>query len=1040
MKLEDMTPPNLAEAPDNEIGQAWLRLNQWYNAAAKHGKAVENYVNAAIWVIEAMGKINREIDPTKPLAQAALALKAKRAIPEDLSKALDSLPREVVLVHNFASIVGSAVSKSKDQAKDIDVLLRARRDSTGDYFEIQAENVWLPLRKLLSPDKSQPLHFIDNPQGPHADNIPIYSLVLRREEAVKQIIKSLQPGDHFAPEKPLMAGVTEYFDTKELWPWCQKKLKAKARLGGEVKYDGFRCVVTLKEGQVSAWFEDSQEDRASHLPELVAAIKATGYKTLILDGEMLATTKAGMIVPRTQLLEMLSGHPAFKPQYMVFDCLNLDGEDLSERPLGDRQPIIEAVVHDINSPLIKRSEVRKFSDEKGLEIIGKWAASQVTSEGLVVKDLTKPYHQGGSDDWAKFKTVFEIKVAVLEVENRKNGQSYLCGLLGGSSDFSNKTVKLSSKEYLALGKTFVTDYKAKVGDTLNVRIEELLVLNDNGNRKLAWGKPKVFGPDWSRPAYSVQQAIDLARRGHILKVEVGKGDVPAWTPKGAKIAFIAATPTEAERNRREAMVGVPGETFSKLYLDPIGLKKENVAVLYLVPEVLYEKGVQRGPYDCEVRAWEPHLTKQLYDLNPRLIVALGKQSARVLEDIIDAVMPHPAAVYKYGDSGEVARKLKKVMAKLQEAALEDLSEGGDTRSAVALRNYESYWQEMIPKQGHGRFVLHAHWRGLSKNELGLSHEELLKTNHSVHCDLRLEIDKKRLWGFTIFEGSTKEIQNKGQGFERLTHLPATDSLQGTWKLEQPHAWLTIAHDKPLISQPGSVGATSDKYAKFFELDCGDYDFSYARLHGREFFLHGSKMKGRVIIQYAPVADGARAWIINKPESQEPYTKTHTVESVLEELKKKGQEYLVWCSTPGNVPQILNVDSFLSKEYHAEILTKADSDNHVVCGVISEPDSIDAQGDRLSADEIKQMAEDFSNYVKEFRDRHTKIKVKVDLLKSRIAEKDFWFNGELIKKGSWWICCKVLDERIWSLIKRGIYKAFSIGGRGKRVPIRFSRTV
>ncbi|VVB63929.1 Putative phage serine protease XkdF [uncultured archaeon] len=416
---------------------------------------------------------------------------------------------------------------------------------------------------------------------------------------------------------------------------------------------------------------------------------------------------------------------------------------------------------------------------------------------------------------------------------------------------------------------------------------------------------------------------------------------------------------------------------------------------------------------------------------------MGKQSASVLEDIIDGIMPHPAAVFKYGDSGEVARKLKNVMLKLKQIAKQDLSEGGDTRSAVALRNYEDHWQEMVPKSGKGRFVLHAHWRGLSKNELGLSHEELLKTDHSVHCDLRLEIDNQRLWGFTVFEGPTKEVRDKGQGFERLTYLPATDSLQGTWKLEQPHAWLTIAHDKPYISEPGGVGATSGKYAKFFVLDTGEYDFSYARLHGREFFLHGSKLKGRFLIQFAPVSDSGRAWIINKPESQEPYTKTHTVESVLSELKRKGQDFLVWCSTPGSSPQILNVDSPLSKEYHAEII-KTDFKEHKVCGVISEPDSIDAQDDRLSAEEIKQMAEDFKRYVQEFRDRHTKLKVKVDLLKSRIAEKDFWYKGELIKAGSWWICVKVLDERIWSLIKRGIYKAFSIGGRGKRVPIRFGR--
>ncbi len=1041
MKLADMTPEKLASAPDDEVHIAWLRLSQWYGTAKAKGKAVENIVNAAAFVIEEYKRRSWEIDPAKPLAQALTSLELHKGIPFNIIEALDTLPSEVVLVQNFASLVGSAVSKPNP--KDVDVLLRAKRDDTGENFLVQAENVWLPLRKAIDSQKAQALHFIDNPQGPHADHVPLYSLVLRREPMAKQIVKALAPGDHFAPEKPLMAGFTEFFSTSELWPWCKKKIQGGAILAGEIKFDGFRCIITKEGDSVSAWFEDSAEDRASHLPGLVEAIKKLPYKSLILDGEMLATFGAGRVVPRTQLLEMLTGEPGFEPLFAAFDCLNLD-EDISTRPLGERQKILKAVIDDLKSPLFRLSEPRKFSTEKELEIIGRWAASQYASEGLVVKDLTKPYHPGGSDDWAKYKTIFEIKVQVMEVQEKKNGFSYLCGLRDPPQIADRTQVRsIDGKDYLALGSTFVTQLHSQPGATLNVRIEELLILNKGkGEVRISWGKPTVAGPDASRDAYSVSQAVELAQRGHVLKIEVQKEDVQSWGTTGAQIAFIASSPSETERARREPMVGPAGETFKTLYLDPAGLKKEDVAITYLVPQIYYEKGHPRPPSDQEVEAWTPWLMKELDRLNPKVIVALGKQANEALYDLADAYMPHPNAVYRYKNSGEVARKIKKIMAKVKAGSADD---GIDTRSDIAAREYERTWQTMYPKSGKGRFVLQAHWRGLSKEELGLSHEELLKTDHSVHCDLRLEIDKSTLWGFTIFEGSTKEINSQGKGEARILHLPASDSLQGAFKLRQPHAWLDVAKDQPYISEPGGVGSTSQKFAKFFQLDAGTYDFSFARQHGREIFMHGQKLKGRLLMQFAPVGDRKakpgggeaqastkRVWIINRPESQEPYTASHKVEDVAQELRDKGQEYLVWAKSPGQPTKLINIQSCPYKKQRYAAILKADPTQRLVFGVVSEPDTVDAHGDVLSKQEIARMAYNFEKYVREFHDLHTRRKVATQLIRSWIVEADTWIREQLVKAGSWVICVKVLDDEIWGKIKAGIYKAFSIGVWGVRI--------
>lgn len=190
-----------------------------------------------------------------------------------------------------------------------------------------------------------------------------------------------------------------------------------------------------------------------------------------------------------------------------------------------------------------------------------------------------------------------------------------------------------------------------------------------------------------------------------------------------------------------------------------------------------------------------------------------------------------------------------------------------------------------------RWVYHHHWRGLDESELKLSDEQLLKTGHSVHGDFRLERDARTLWGFTVFLGTTEA--NRKAGGDRLIHLPPNDNLQITFKLWQPHAWLDVGKKAPYISEPGQVGATANKYSKFFALDSGTYEIGVWREHMFELFIHGHELKGRYLLMYAPVSGKNRVWLIDHPVDQKPYADTHNIEDVVNELRAKGQRYLVW---------------------------------------------------------------------------------------------------------------------------------------------------
>jgi hypothetical protein len=241
---------------------------------------------------------------------------------------------------------------------------------------------------------------------------------------------------------------------------------------------------------------------------------------------------------------------------------------------------------------------------------------------------------------------------------------------------------------------------------------------------------------------------------------------------------------------------------------------------------------------------------------------------------------------------EIKEAMKEVPQEIEETAPPD-----ETRSAAAEDYWKHNWWRAYPKSGRGRFVYHHHWRGLSEEEADSATDEtLLKTSHSLHGDLRFE-GADGLYGYTIFLGETgtnkpdKLIEDAGD-------------LQCAPKLKMPHEWLTIGKNKGDTSKPGGVGATSQKHAKFFILDEGTYDLGVMREHMQEYFLHGSKLKGRILIEYAPVGD-SRKWLITRPRDQTPYADSHSIDKIRAELKQKNQQHLVW-SKPNTKPELITI--------------------------------------------------------------------------------------------------------------------------------------
>lgn len=186
---------------------------------------------------------------------------------------------------------------------------------------------------------------------------------------------------------------------------------------------------------------------------------------------------------------------------------------------------------------------------------------------------------------------------------------------------------------------------------------------------------------------------------------------------------------------------------------------------------------------------------------------------------------------------------------------------------------------------------------MDEDEIDLGLEDLLRTNHSIHMDMRMELPT--FWfGATIFTGTAASNRSKWK-IERLNGTVLQTWPKFVVPKEGIKKWLTFAKNKPEVSPPGGVGSTAQAYARFFAWDFGKYRLGVANRSFIEVFLDGKELKGRYTFQKAQ-GEKRRFWVMRKPTDQKPFSETNDLESTIERLKKRGHDVLIWDGKAYNV--------------------------------------------------------------------------------------------------------------------------------------------
>jgi bifunctional non-homologous end joining protein LigD len=160
----------------------------------------------------------------------------------------------------------------------------------------------------------------------------------------------------------------------------------------EVKWDGYRALAYLREGEARL-VSRRGNDLTERFESIAKAVeKALKTPDCVLDGEVCALDDQG----RSSFSAMQQGTGPLV--YYVFDVLELEGEQLLERPLSERRETLEGLL-DRRNRTVRLSET--FDDGSALMK----AAREQGLEGVIAKRLDSRYQPGRrTRDWLKVKT------------------------------------------------------------------------------------------------------------------------------------------------------------------------------------------------------------------------------------------------------------------------------------------------------------------------------------------------------------------------------------------------------------------------------------------------------------------------------------------------------------------------------------------------------------------------------------------------------------------------------------------------------------
>jgi bifunctional non-homologous end joining protein LigD len=269
----------------------------------------------------------------------------------------------------------------------------------------------------------------------------------------------------------------------------------------EIKYDGYRVLCEVDQGQVHLWTRRGKDwsDRFRPVAEAAAHLPV---RQALLDGEVVVLEADGRTSFQA-LQNALSGGRDKDLVYFAFDLLYLDGYDLRKATLLDRK---EALTQVLAGAPASAGQVRLSEHVRGQGDDFYRQACSFALEGIITKRSGEPYRSGRGKDWLKVKCIKRQEFVIVGYTDPEGSRTGFGALLLAVNDEDAGDAHLV--------------FAGKVGTGFN---EQLL---SDLTRRLSRLERKT--PAFANPPRGAE-----ARRSHWVEPElVGEVAFTEWTEDG----------------------------------------------------------------------------------------------------------------------------------------------------------------------------------------------------------------------------------------------------------------------------------------------------------------------------------------------------------------------------------------------------------------------------------------------------------------------------------------------------------------------------
>jgi bifunctional non-homologous end joining protein LigD len=187
----------------------------------------------------------------------------------------------------------------------------------------------------------------------------------------------------------------------------------------EIKWDGYRAVAELA-GTNTRFYSRNGLTFHKQYAKVYDALSKLKQRAVI-DGEVVVYDLAGK--PSFQNIQNYNSRQNLPIQFQVFDCLEVNGKDITKKTLIERKEILK--------DLLPASDIIQYCDH--IETTGTMLyehASKIGLEGIIAKKSNSKYFAGKrTKEWLKIKNVLTDDFVIIGWTDPQNSRKHFGALI-----------------------------------------------------------------------------------------------------------------------------------------------------------------------------------------------------------------------------------------------------------------------------------------------------------------------------------------------------------------------------------------------------------------------------------------------------------------------------------------------------------------------------------------------------------------------------------------------------------------------------------